>query len=111
MTEINQVRYSFWPLLQRMTTTTRKHYPFPFHRRQNPICPCFAMTINKSQGRTTDMEGLDAYSPVFGHGQAYVALSRVKDFNKVTVLTKNGQTAFQNLVYPHVFDKDYIDDH
>ena len=96
-------------LLPRITTTPPTHYPFPFHRRQYPIRPCFAMTINKSQGGTFDMEGLDASSPMFGHGQAYVALSRVRDFDKITVLTNNSQTTLQNIVYPQVFDKEYID--
>ena len=96
-------------LLPRITTTPPTHYPFPFRRRQYPIRPCFAMTINKSQGGTFDMEGLDASSPVFSHGQTYVALSRVRDFDKITVLTSNGQTTLKNIVYPQVFDKDYID--
>ena len=95
--------------LPRITTTPPQHYPFPFKRRQYPIRPCFAMTINKSQGGTFDVEGLDASSPVFSHGQAYVALSRVRDFNKITVLTPNEETTIQNIVFPQVFDKEYID--
>ena len=67
------------------------------------------MTINKSQGGTFDMEGFDATTPVFSHGQTYVALSRVKDFDKLTVLTPQGQTTIKNIVFPQVFDKDYID--
>jgi hypothetical protein len=67
------------------------------------------MTINKSQGGTFDVEGLDASSPVFSHGQGYVALSRVRDFDKITVLTPNMETTIQNMVFPQVFDKDYID--
>ncbi len=54
--------------LPRITTTPPQHYPFPFKRRQYPIRTCFAMTINKSQGGTFDVEGLDASSPVFSHG-------------------------------------------
>ena len=95
--------------LPRITTTPPQHYPFPFKRRQYPIRPCFAMTINKSQGGTFDVEGLDASSPIFSHGQAYVALSRVRDFDKITVLTPNMETTIQNMVFPQVFDKDYID--
>jgi hypothetical protein len=67
------------------------------------------MTINKSQGGTFDVEGLDASSPIFSHGQAYVALSRVRDFDKITVLTPNMETTIPNMVFPQVFDKDYID--
>jgi hypothetical protein len=45
------------------------------------------MTINKSQSGTFDMVGLDATTPVFSHGQIYVALSSVRDFGKLTVLS------------------------
>ena len=55
------------------------------------------------------MEGYDATTPVFSHGQNYVALSRVRDFDKLTVLTPQGQTTIKNIVFPQVFDKDYID--
>ena len=67
------------------------------------------MTFNKSQGGTFDMEGYDATTPVFSHGQNYVALSRVRDFDKLTVLTPQGQTTIKNIVFPQVFDTDYID--
>jgi ATP-dependent exoDNAse (exonuclease V) alpha subunit len=34
------------------------------------------MTINKAQGQTLHTVGVDLRSPVFSHGQLYVALSR-----------------------------------
>ena len=95
--------------LPRITTTPPEHYPFPFKRRQYPIRPAFAMTINKSQGGTFDMVGIDASCPVFTHGQAYVALSRVRDFDKISVLTPEGEVTMKNIVFPQVFDKEYID--
>jgi hypothetical protein len=67
------------------------------------------MTINQSQGCTLDMVGLDGTAPVFSHRQTYVALSRIGDFHKLTVLTLPGETTIKNIVYPQVFDKDYID--
>ena len=33
------------------------------------------MTINKSQGQSVANVGLDLHTPVFSHGQLYVALS------------------------------------
>ncbi|XP_060882081.1 uncharacterized protein LOC132953741 [Metopolophium dirhodum] len=37
----------------------------------------FAMTINKSQGQTMSVCGLDLRTPCFSHGQLYVVCSRV----------------------------------
>ena len=57
------------------------------------------MTIHKSQGGTFDMEGFDATTPVFSHGQTCVALCRVRDFYKLTVLTPEGQTTIKITVF------------
>jgi hypothetical protein len=96
-------------LLSRITTKPPPQYPFPFNRRQYPIRPCFCMTVNKSQGSTLDMVGLDGTAPVFSHGQTYVALSSVGDFHKLKVMTPTGETTIKIIVFPQVFDKDYID--
>ncbi|KAG2226151.1 hypothetical protein INT45_003296 [Circinella minor] len=50
--------------------------PFKLCRRQFPVAPAFAMTINKSQGETLDRAIHCLFKPVFAHGQLYVALSR-----------------------------------
>ena len=52
-------------------------YPFEWQRRQFPVRPSFAITINKSQGQTMKNVGVWLRSQVFGHGQLYVACSRV----------------------------------
>ncbi|GFW64498.1 integrase catalytic domain-containing protein [Trichonephila clavipes] len=51
--------------------------PIQFKRIQFPIRLAFAMTINKSQGQTMSVCGLDLRTPCFSHGQLYVACSRV----------------------------------
>jgi ATP-dependent exoDNAse (exonuclease V) alpha subunit len=71
--------------------------PFDLVRRQFPIKPCFAMTINKSQGQTIDKLGVCLQSPAFSHGQLYVALSRVKNVNNIKVLAPDN--IMTNIVY------------
>ncbi|CAG8832908.1 41488_t:CDS:2, partial [Gigaspora margarita] len=49
---------------------------FIFRQHQFPIQLAFAMTINKSQDQSVKHVDLDLRTPVFSHGQLYVALSR-----------------------------------
>ena len=49
--------------------------PVSFCQLQFPVHLAYAMTINKSQGQTVKHVGLNLSSPVFSHGQLYVALS------------------------------------
>ncbi|XP_055910737.1 uncharacterized protein LOC129945100 [Eupeodes corollae] len=50
--------------------------PFEFKRLQFPVRLAFAITINKAQGQTLNICGLDLEQPVFSHGQLYVGCSR-----------------------------------
>jgi hypothetical protein len=51
--------------------------PCEWRRLQFPVRPAFAMSINKSQGQTLTRAIVWLESSVFGHGQLYVAGSRV----------------------------------
>lgn len=55
-------------------------------RRQFPI---YATTINKSQGQSVKYVGIDLRTPVFSHGQLYVALSRCSAARRITLLLTN----------------------
>jgi ATP-dependent DNA helicase PIF1 len=59
--------------------------PFQLRRRQFPVRLAFAMTINKSQRQTFDKVGIYLKTPVFSHGQLYVAFSRAKRSSDVKV--------------------------
>lgn len=87
--------------------------PFILKRRQFPIIPAFAVTINKSQGQTYDTVGIHLNEPVFCHGQLYVALSRSRNRQNIKVFMKEsanqgrllGTDAWytKNVVYKEVF--------
>jgi len=77
--------------------------PFELSRLQFPIRLCFAMTINKSQGQTFQNVAVDLCTPVFAHGQFYVAMSRVTDVSRITLLLpKTGPPQLSNIVWPEL---------
>ena len=72
--------------------------PFEFRRLQFPVRLSFCMTINKAQGQTLKVAGLNLETPCFSHGQLYVGCSRVSSPNNLFVLAPEGRT--NNIVYP-----------
>ena len=75
--------------------------PFEFKRFQFPVRLSFAMSINKSQGQSLKVAGLQLEEPCFSHGQLYVGCSRVGAKDNLFVYTPNCGT--KNIVYKEIF--------
>jgi ATP-dependent DNA helicase PIF1 len=73
-----------------ITPSNTERMPFTLHRRQFPVRPAFAMTINKAQGQTLKMVGIFLSKHVFTHGQLYVAMLRIGCHEGVKLLVTNG---------------------
>ncbi|CAN1811775.1 ATP-dependent DNA helicase PIF1 [Linum perenne] len=78
-------------------------------RRQYPLRLCYAMTINKSQGQTLEQVGLYLPSPVFSHGQLYVAVSRVRSANGIHVVVENDDGLASDITRKIVYDEIFED--
>lgn len=76
--------------------------PFQFTRLQYPVRLSFAMSINKAQGQTLNVCGVNLEESCFSHGQLYVACSRVGTPSRLFIHAQNGKT--KNIVYPNVLD-------
>jgi ATP-dependent DNA helicase PIF1 len=67
----------------------------------------FAMTINKSQRQSLKHIGIYLPSPVFSHGQLYVAFSRVtsREGLKILITDEDGEDTNKTsiIVYKKVF--------
>ena len=61
------------------------------------------MTVNKSQGQSLDLVGIDLRTSSFSQGQLYVALSRVTDVSRLALLFKEEEVEkTENVVFPEV---------
>lgn len=79
--------------------------PFEFKRLQFPVRLSFAMSINKSQGQSLTVVGLNLQMPCFSHGQLYVGCSRVGSSDNLYIYTPTkGLT--ENIVYPEALQDD-----
>ncbi|XP_043242049.1 uncharacterized protein LOC122391808 [Amphibalanus amphitrite] len=78
-------------------------FPFHWERRQFPVRPAFALTINKAQGQTLGRVAVFLEEPPFSHGQLYVAASRVGRPDDLRfALPAGSQGATRNVVYGEV---------
>lgn len=80
--------------------------PFQLSRHQFPIRVAFSMTVNKSQGQSLSVVGIDLRTPVFTHGQLYVALSRCTSPAGIKVIFSDNEhgTKTSNIVYPEILN-------
>ena len=79
-----------------------KDLTFTLTRKQFPVRVCFAMTINKSQGQSFKQVGVDLRTPVFSHGQFYVAVSRVSSASGLHILLPSDSEKTANIVWPEI---------
>ena len=98
-------------LIPRITLSPSDNvFPFTLRRKQFPVRPCFAMTVNKSQGQSLHRVGIFCKRDFFSHGQFYVAASRVGRSNRLRILaldedTKKKKCFLSNVVYEEVLTR------
>ena len=90
-----------------MTPSNPEHFGFEWSRLQFPVRLAFAMTIHKSQGQTLDKVSIWLTESCFGHGQLYVAASRVGDPNSIRFFVPENEDGFymtKNIVYADLLE-------
>lgn len=76
--------------------------PLEFKRLQFPVRLSFAMTVNKAQGQTLQVCGVNLEEACFSHGQLYVACSRVGAPKNLFIYAPQNKT--KNVVYTIVLN-------
>ncbi len=80
-------------------------WPFVLRRHQFPVRVAFAIIINKSQGQTFNNIGVYLSSPIYSHGQLYVAISWVISSANIKIFNGQGPDRYmRNVVYKEVLE-------
>ena len=78
--------------------------PFEFKRLQFPVRLAFAMSINKAQGQSLKVAGINLETPCYSHGQLYVACLRVGTGKNLYVFAPDAKTknvvSYTSVPYP-----------
>lgn len=95
---------AFIPRITLSPSDKDTNFGIKLKRRQFPVQLAFALTINKAQGQSVKYVGVDLRTPVFGHGQLYVALSRATSTQHIKLLLSQDTpiSGTPNVVYPEV---------
>ena len=75
----------------------KNDFAFEFKRVQFSVRLAFAMLINKPQGQSLEVCGINLELPCFSHGQLYVAYTRVGKPSALYVFSPYGKT--KNIVH------------
>uniref|UniRef100_A0AC35TYC6 ATP-dependent DNA helicase n=1 Tax=Rhabditophanes sp. KR3021 TaxID=114890 RepID=A0AC35TYC6_9BILA len=71
--------------LPRITLMSPENVPFTLYRHQFPVKLAFCIGIYKSQGQTFNKINLFLANDVFTHGQLYVGISRVRNWESLKI--------------------------
>ena len=84
-----------------------KTITFEFERKQFPIRSCFALTSNKCQGQSYKRVGIYMKKEFFSHGQLYVAMSRVRHPDCLSIFKdkSSNQDYMKNVVFKEILSK------
>ena len=93
-----------------LVTASSSSLSFNLRRRQFPIRLAFGMSINKAQGQSLETVGIYLQTPVFAHGQLYVAISRSTNCRQIYISLLSFNLTTTNIVYREVLMRVQVED-
>jgi ATP-dependent DNA helicase PIF1 len=90
--------------IPRIKIINETDFPYVLMRHQFPVRLAAAITINRGQGQSYNMIGIDFRKPSFSHGQTYVALSRTRAWDCIQMLVPpdTKENKIKNVVYKEI---------